>query len=199
MQRLLLATRNVHKTREIQEILGSGFVVKDLTTCPEIPQAIESGMTFEENAAIKALAVAKICRGLVVADDSGLEVDALDGAPGIFSARYAGENATDSQNVIKLLRELALRNVDTEQRTARFRCVIALARDAKLLQTFEGSVEGSIVLEQRGHGGFGYDPIFVPAGLRQTFAELLPAEKNRLSHRARAAAQLAAFLKTERR
>jgi XTP/dITP diphosphohydrolase len=199
MQRLLLATRNVHKTREIQEILGSGFAVKDLTTCPEIPQAIESGMTCEENAAIKALAVAKICRGLVVADDSGLEVDALDGAPGIFSARYAGENATDSQNVMKLLRELAFRNVDNEQRTARFRCVIALARDAELLQTFEGSVEGSIVSEQRGHGGFGYDPIFVPAGLHQTFAELLPAEKNRLSHRARAAAQLAAFLKTERR
>jgi len=154
---------------------------------------------FTKFSEIKALAVSKICHGLVVADDSGLEVDALDGAPGIFSARYAGENATDSQNVMKLLRELALRNVENEQRTARFRCVIALARDAELLQTFEGSVEGSIVSEERGHGGFGYDPIFVPAGLRQTFAEVLPAEKNRLSHRARAVAQLAAFLKTERR
>ena len=199
MLKLLLATRNAHKTRELHEILGDQFEIVDLSTYPEIPETVESGMTFEENAAIKVLAVAKICRGLVVADDSGLEVDALDGAPGIFSARYAGENATDSQNVMKLLRELALRNVENEQRTARFRCVIALARDAELLQTFEGSVEGSIVSEQRGDGGFGYDPIFVPAGLRQTFAEVLPAEKNRLSHRARAVAQLAAFLKTERR
>jgi XTP/dITP diphosphohydrolase len=198
MQRLLLATRNVHKTREIQEILGSGFAVKDLTTCPEITEAVESGMTFEENATIKALAVAKICPGLVVADDSGLEVDALGGAPGIFSARYAGEKATDSQNMAKLLEELARRKVRDEQRTARFRCVIALARDGELLGIFEGAVEGSIVPVARGDGGFGYDPIFVPAGLRQTFAELPPAEKNRISHRARAMLQLAAFLKTQR-
>jgi XTP/dITP diphosphohydrolase len=199
MQRLLLATRNVHKTREIQEILGSGFAVKDLTTCPEITEAIESGMTFEENATIKALAVAKICPGLVVADDSGLEVDALGGAPGIFSARYAGEKATDSENVAKLLEELARRNVREEQRAARFRCVIALARDGKLLGIFEGSVQGSIVPVARGDGGFGYDPIFVPAELRQTFAELSLVDKNRISHRARAMLQLAAFLLAQRR
>ena len=124
-----------------------------------------------------------------MADDSGLEVDALGGAPGIYSARYAGENASDEQNIDKLLRELTRRNV-RRSRSARFRCVIALARDGKLLGTFEGVVEGVIVDLPRGERGFGYDPIFVPKGFDKTFGELSDEIKNRISHRAKAIAAL---------
>jgi XTP/dITP diphosphohydrolase len=127
---------------------------------------------------------------LVIADDSGLEVDALGGAPGIFSARYAGENAGDVPNVNKLLRELRKRNIATEKRSARFRCVIALAQNGKLLGVFEGFVEGKIVDPPRGSGGFGYDPIFEPKGFDQTFAEMAPEMKNKISHRGKAIAAL---------
>src|SRR5437764_6958360 len=135
---LLLATRNPHKSREFRELLGPDFEVIDLSSFPEIAIPKETGRTFEANAALKAiaasqgrLAVARLRRGehlLVVADDSGLEVDALAGAPGIYSARYAGENASDAENVEKLLRELSARHVTTEKLSARFHCVIALAR-----------------------------------------------------------------------
>ena len=121
---------------------------------------------------------------LVVADDSGLEVAALGGAPGILSARYAGEHASDKENIDKLLSELARTNVPLDQRSARFRCVIALARKGKLLGKFEGIVEGSVVELPRGSGGFGYDPIFLPNGFDKTFGESPIELKNQISHRA---------------
>jgi XTP/dITP diphosphohydrolase len=183
---LLLATRNAHKTREFAEILGEGFRVDDLSSLGDFPPIEETGRTFAENAIVKALTASQDRHLLVIADDSGLEVDALEGAPGIYSARYAGENATDEQNIEKLLRELAGR----ESRKARFRCVIALARDGKLLGEFEGTVEGTIVDLARGRGGFGYDPVFRPDGFDQTFGELPAETKNRISHRAKAIAAL---------
>ena len=182
---LLLATRNRHKTREFAEVLGVGFEVDDLSNAAT-EHIDETGKTFAENATLKAIAASEDRHLLVIADDSGLEVDALDGAPGIYSARYAGECATDSQNVGKLLREL--KNVTN--RTARFHCVIALAQDGKLLGTFEGAVEGEIVDLPRGANGFGYDPVFQPKGFAQTFAEMAPELKNKLSHRASAIAAL---------
>ena len=118
MQHLIVATRNAHKTREIQRILGADFAVRDLSAYPEIPETAESGNTFEENAMLKAIAASRHLPGLVVADDSGLEVDALGGAPGIYSARYAGQNATDKQNIAKLLAELA--RIERAKRSARF-------------------------------------------------------------------------------
>jgi XTP/dITP diphosphohydrolase len=127
----------------------------------------------------------------VIADDSGLEVDALNGAPGIYSARYAGENATDAANVDKLLRALET----IKQRSARFRCVIALARGGEVLETFDGITEGTIINTPRGEQGFGYDPVFQPNGFEQTFAEMAPELKNRISHRAKAAAALSAKLR----
>src|ERR1700736_4933838 len=161
---LLLATRNGHKTREIQRILGAKFAVRDLSEHPDISKPVENGKTFEENAILKAIAVSRELPGLVIADDSGLEVEALDGAPGMYSARYAGENATDKANIEKLLSELARQNVPADERKARFRCVVAVASDSKLLRTFEGVVEGTIVDLPRGSRGFGYDPIFQPNG-----------------------------------
>jgi XTP/dITP diphosphohydrolase len=200
MQQLIVATRNPNKTREIQEILGAEFEVRDLWVYPEIPETTESGKSFEENAKLKAVAVSKKIAGLVLADDSGLEVEALGGAPGIYSARYAGGNATDDeQNVQKLLEELARIGAKRDRRRARFRCLLALARDGQILGTFEGTVEGTIVDPARGSHGFGYDPIFVPKGFQQTFAEL-PAElKNRISHRARAIRALRAGLAAAQR
>jgi XTP/dITP diphosphohydrolase len=194
VKRLLLATRNGHKAREIQEILGPEFELRDLTAYPEISEIVESGKSFEENAKLKAIAVSKELPGLIIADDSGLEAEALGGAPGIYSARYAGKNATDEQNVKKLLSELTGAGAKTHQRKARFRCVIALARAGKLLDIFNGAVEGTIADSPRGLRGFGYDPIFVPNGFEQTFAELPAEVKNRISHRAKAIRALAAKL-----
>jgi len=134
--------------------------------------------------------------GLIIADDSGLEVDALGGAPGIYSARYASQNASDRQNIDKLLSELARTSARQEQRSARFRCVLALAESGRILGVFEGVVAGTIIELPRGRNGFGYDPIFLPKGLDQTFGELAPAEKDRLSHRALALEKLRAFLDT---
>jgi XTP/dITP diphosphohydrolase len=187
---LLLATRNPNKTREFDELLGQAFNVIDLSSFPEIAIPEETGRTFEENATLKAIAASKKLPSLVVADDSGLEVEALGGAPGIFSARYAGENAGDVPNVNKLLRELQKRNVATETRSARFRCVIVLAQNGKVLGRFEGVVEGKIVDPPRGSGGFGYDPIFEPKGFDQTFAEMTAESKNKISHRGQAIAAL---------
>jgi XTP/dITP diphosphohydrolase len=188
VQHLSVATRNAHKTREIQRILGADFAVSDLSAYPQTPETVESGKTFEENAVLKATAAARQLPGLVVADDSGLEVDALGGAPGIYSARYAGQNATDRQNIDKLLAELA--RIERAKRSARFRCVIALAREGKLLGTFEGVVEGVVVDSPRGTSGFGYDPLFMPNGFGKTFGQLSPTEKDRVSHRARALEKL---------
>jgi XTP/dITP diphosphohydrolase len=192
--RLLAATRNAHKTREIQHILGSGFSVRDLRAYPQISEIIETGTSFEENAKLKALAVSTKFPGLVVADDSGLEVDALGGAPGIHSARYAGANATNTEKIDKLLEELARVRAKNDSRRARFQCLLALARNGEVLGVFEGTVEGQITQQPRGSHGFGYDPIFVPKGFERTFGELRPAEKNQLSHRARALEKLRTFL-----
>ena len=194
MWNLIVATRNAHKTREIQQILGPEFEVRDLSAHPEISETVESGESFEENAKLKAVAVSKKLPGLVIADDSGLEVEVLGGAPGIYSARYAGARATDKQNMDKLLEELARIGVEANQRRARFRCALALAREGRIVSIFEGAVEGTIVDPARGSHGFGYDPIFVPNGFEETFGEL-PAElKNTISHRARAIRALCAGL-----
>jgi XTP/dITP diphosphohydrolase len=192
MHQLLLATRNSHKTREFAEILGDEFEVRDLADGAESPMVDETGLTFEENAILKAIETSKHFQELVVADDSGLEVDALQGAPGIHSARYAGENATDAANVAKLLAELM--RCGPAPHSARFRCSLALARGGRILETFAGVVEGTIVIAPRGRAGFGYDPVFQPQGFEQTFAELSPAEKNQISHRAKAIRLLRAVL-----
>ena len=188
---LVVATRNRHKTHEIQYILGPEFKVRDLGAHPEVPEIRESGTSFEENAKFKALAASRQLPALVIADDSGLEVDALGGAPGIYSARYAGANATERDKIDKLLRELERVRATEEGCRARFRCVVALARNTTLLGTFEGIVEGRIANEVRGDHGFGYDPIFIPEGSEQTFAELPKEVKNTISHRAKAVRALA--------
>ena len=194
MQQLIVATRNRNKTREIQQILGPKFELRDLTAYPEISEIVESGKSFKENANLKAIAVSKELSGLVIADDSGLEVVALDGAPGIYSARYAGDKATDKENINRLLGELGRIGAQRDQRRARFRCVLALARNGQMLGTFEGIADGAIVDQPRGSRGFGYDPIFVPNGFGHTFAELPVELKNRISHRAQAIRALAAKL-----
>jgi XTP/dITP diphosphohydrolase len=190
---LLLATRNAHKTREFCEILGNEFVVRDLSAEPEAPEIEETGTTFAENAILKAVGISQRFPGLVVGDDSGLEVDALKGAPGVYSARYYGPGAKDSDNIARLLSELHKLSLD-RPRSARFRCVLALARDGELIEFFEGVVEGAIVEPPRGSGGFGYDPVFQPAGLTETFGEIAPEKKNRISHRANAIRLLRAAL-----
>jgi len=188
---LVVATHNAHKTREIQHILGPDFTVRDLGAHPELSEIHESGTSFEENATLKALVASGQLPALVIADDSGLEVDALGGAPGIYSARYAGLNATEEEKIGKLLRELARIGATDTARGARFRCVVALAREGNLLGTYEGIVEGRIADEPRGDSGFGYDPIFVPEGFEQTFGELPSEVKNAISHRAKAIRALA--------
>jgi XTP/dITP diphosphohydrolase len=193
VQPLLLATRNAHKTREFSEILGPDFMVRDLAGEPEAPAIEETGQTFAENAILKAVALSKRFPGPVIGDDSGLEVDVLGGGPGIFSARYAGPGAPDRDNVARLLDELG-RFPNERRYSARFRCVLALARAGELLETCEGVIEGAIVSAPRGAGGFGYDPVFQPDGSSQTFGELPAAEKNRISHRARAIRELRAAL-----
>jgi XTP/dITP diphosphohydrolase len=183
---LILATHNPHKTREFRQLLGAEFALVDLASFPELKLPPETGSTFEQNAALKAVSVSQNVEEIVIADDSGLEVDVLNGAPGIYSARYAGKYATDAANIDKLLRELN----QLVDRSARFRCVIALARAGKVLTSVEGRVQGMIVHLPRGNGGFGYDPVFQPAGFEQTFAEMPSEIKNRISHRGKAIAAL---------
>lgn len=190
---LLIATRNRGKAREFRELFGDGVRISDLNDYPQVSDIAETGKTFAENAIIKALAVSRQCPGLVLGDDSGLEVDSLGGAPGIYSARYAGEPANDRKNIEKLQDDLA--NCCAEQRVARFHCLLALAEKGELLGTFAGTVEGVVIDQVRGAGGFGYDPIFVPRDFQQTFAELSAEVKNRISHRAKAVEALKAFLK----
>lgn len=192
MQRLVVATHNSHKTAEFQAILGHLFhPVEDLRSFPSVPAPVEDGDSFEANAIIKALHASRLLpHCLVLADDSGLEVDALQGAPGVRSARYAGDGADDSANRQKLLQELR----PGAGRSARFRCVLALACGGQVLQICSGAVEGQILQEERGHGGFGYDPLFLPEGHSLCFAELASAEKNAISHRGRALQKLQAAL-----
>ena len=188
---LLVSTRNPHKVREIRTILGVPFDVSDLSILPTMPEVEETGTTFEENAELKAVAASQLFEGWVIADDSGLEVDALGGSPGVYSARYAKEAASDSENNALLLENLA--RVPEQERQARFRCAIVLARAGRKLAAFSGVVEGVIALSPRGAKGFGYDPLFTPNGFSQTFGELPVTTKNRLSHRARALNELRAW------
>jgi len=196
MPRLLIATKNAHKTEEIRAILGAEWEVTDLNAHPEVPAPEETGATFAENAAIKAVAGSQLFPGYVLSDDSGLEVDALGGAPGVISARYAGPKANDADNRARLLRELAADSVRGKARSARFRCVMCVARDGAVLGTFDGAVEGVIINQERGEGGFGYDSLFVPAGYCETFGQLSAETKNKESHRARALAKAQEFLRS---
>jgi len=191
---LLIATRNAHKTREIALILGEHFQVTDLTAHPEIPATVESGSTFLENATLKAVEASLLFEGLVLSDDSGLEVDALGGAPGVYSARYAGENADDAANRRRLLEELARVDARGKARTARFHCVMVLAERGKVIDAFDGAVEGIIINQEKGEGGFGYDPLFVPEGFCETFAQLPDTAKNGISHRGRALEKVRSYL-----
>lgn len=188
MKKLLVATNNPGKVQEYKELLA-GLPVEITFPAEEglVLEVEESGTTFAENAGIKALAFAQASGLLTLADDSGLEVDALNGAPGVRSARYAGPGANDIDRYRKLLS--ALRDVPAEKRSARFRCVIALAWPDGSIHTADGTCEGNIGFTPRGGHGFGYDPIFVVDGYGgQTMAELSPKIKNQISHRAQAAA-----------
>lgn len=189
ISRLVLATRNGKKLRELQEILSDlPLELLTLEHFPDVPEVAETGSTFEENAELKARAVAQATRCWALADDSGLVVDALGGRPGIYSARYAGESATDASNRSKLLAEL--KGIPGRTRTARFVCVVALVSPEGALYLHRGECEGVILDEERGTGGFGYDPLFWVESAGQTMAELPAEAKHRLSHRGRALEQL---------
>ena len=190
MRKLIVATGNTHKTQEIRSMLGKDYDISDLSAYPYLPKVEETGTTFLANATLKAVEISEQISGLIIADDSGLEVDALDGAPGVYSSRYAGEDGNDDANNTKLLKELQGSN----ERSARFRCVIVLAEAGKILAHFDGAVEGNIIHQAQGNGGFGYDPLFVPEGFEQSFAELGEEVKNGLSHRARAMEKTIAWL-----
>lgn len=190
-----LATRNRHKTREIQTMLGDQVIVQDATEVPELPEIEETGTTFEANARLKAEGISKHIPGFVLAYDSGLEVDALGREPGIYSARYAGPGCTDLQNTELVLEKM--KAVPVEKRSARFRCVLAVARDGKTIATFDGTVEGRLATQIEGEGGFGYDPIFIPEGYEKTFGELSSDIKHSMSHRARALEQFRRWWKKE--
>ena len=192
MQTLLVATRNNHKTKEIGQILGARWDVRDLTSLMDTPIVKETGSTFAENAALKAVVISESFSELVLADDSGLAIDALNGEPGVYSARFAGDDATDAQNRLKLID--LLETLPAEEFPARFQCEMVLARQGEILGCFSGTVEGIVVPFERGDRGFGYDSMFIPAGYNQTFAELPSEVKNNLSHRARALAQAVGYL-----
>ena len=189
MKRLLLGTRNPGKVKEITTILaGVGWVFSSLQEFANVGPAAEDGVTYAENAIAKAQFYAAATGLLALADDSGLEVAALAGAPGVYSARYAGEGASDADRRALLLSELA--RVDSRDRRARFVAAVAIATPSgSVLNISEGICEGTIIFESRGTGGFGYDPLFVPNGYDQTFAELSDEVKNLISHRARALMQ----------
>jgi XTP/dITP diphosphohydrolase len=193
-QTLLVGTRNPGKVREIENILaGSGSSFSSLESFPEVDTPAESGVTYADNAILKARFYAHATGMCALADDSGLEVEALAGAPGVFSARYAGEKASDADRRALLLSELA--KIPNANRRARFVSVVAIS-DAKgsVLNVSEGICEGTIIFSPRGDGGFGYDPLFVPDGYNQTFAELSEDVKNHISHRARALMKTRDFL-----
>jgi len=192
MKKIFIASKNKGKTDEIKYFLkGLKIEFHSFLDKPEIPNIKETGKTFEENALIKAKAVYDIVNIPVLADDSGLEVDFLDGEPGVYSARYAGENATDLENCEKLLRKL--KNIKLKDRKARFKCVLLLY-DGSSVRYFNGICEGHIASQMRGKGGFGYDPLFLPEGYTKTFAELDLETKNKISHRGKALQKLRDYL-----
>ncbi len=193
MPELVIATRNKGKLREISRLLeGSPYTVVGLDAYPDAPEVVEDGDTFAANAIKKAEEIAAHTGALTLADDSGLVVEALSGAPGVHSARYAGESATDADNNAKLLE--ALRGVPEESRQAAFRCVMALVAPGGSCRTFAGEVKGVVLSQLRGDGGFGYDPLFMVREYGQTMAELPLDLKNRISHRGQALKKLIAAL-----
>ena len=186
---IVLATSNKNKLKEIQEILKDFPVaIKSLSDFGPMPEAVEDGETFDDNAYKKALHYAKVLGVPCLADDSGLVVDALDGRPGVYSARYSGPEATDWKNCEKLLGEME----GQTNRSAHFVCVLSLATPAGPALTWEGRCNGELIAERRGEAGFGYDPIFFSPDLGKTFAEASMAEKSAMSHRGRALAEFAA-------
>jgi len=188
---LVFATNNQHKLSEIKNILGNDFEIislKELGFTNDIP---ETGKTLAENASQKSHYIYNLYKVDCFSDDTGLEVEALDGDPGVYSARYAGEDCSYDDNVNKLLKELG----NSQNRKAAFKTVISLILDGKEYQ-FEGRVDGSVTTEKHGSGGFGYDPVFLPDGYRQTFSEMDATLKNKISHRGKATAKLVDFLLT---
>ena len=184
---LIIASGNAHKVEEFEQLLeGINFSVASAEVCGGMPEVAENGGTFANNSQIKAEALRALApaEAWIMADDSGLEVDALKGAPGVYSARYAGEDATDEANVSKLLEALA--DVSFEERTARFRCVLCVIDESGHISHYEGTCEGRIAKAPKGDNGFGYDPVFIPDGHNQTFGQLDDSVKGALSHRAKA-------------
>jgi XTP/dITP diphosphohydrolase len=194
--KLVFATRNRGKLRELHQLLAiDGLQILALDDLPGAPEVEEDGETFADNAAKKAREVARATGLPALADDSGLEVDALDGAPGVRSARYAGDDASDAERYRLLLR--SLQGVPPGRRGARFRCVVAFADPAtpEHVELREGACEGRIADAPRGDGGFGYDPVFLVPDLGRTFAEIPAEQKNQLSHRGQAMRRMAEFLR----
>lgn len=185
MKKVIIATQNKGKARDFEALLSPlGYEVLTLLDVAEDLDIEETGTTFEDNAILKAEGVCKVLQTTVIADDSGLEIDALDGEPGVYSARYAGEAKSDEANIDKVLEKMA--GVPEEERSARFRCVLAVASPGKTTETFPGFCEGTILTERRGENGFGYDPIFYVPKLEKSMAELTPQEKAAISHRGNA-------------
>ena len=193
MKKIVFASRNRGKIEEIRTLLAeSGVALKSLDDYPDLPDILEDGKSFLENALKKARAISELTRETVLADDSGLEVAALDGAPGIYSARYAGDSADDGKNILKLLSKLE--GVPPEDREAAFRCILVLYRPDGRYDVFDGMWEGRIAEAPAGKGGFGYDPVFYLPERGVTAAELPAGVKNRISHRAMAAEKLKVWL-----
>ena len=197
MKKIVLATANTHKVIEFQRILNElipGLVLVKATDFPGVPDIEETGSTFAENALIKAKAINEFTNLPALADDSGLVVDALNGAPGVFSARYAGIEANDKANVAKLLSEI--KDIEQSLLSARFECAIALVDKSQNLElVVDGQMPGQVIKEIRGENGFGYDPIFVPQRLTKTSAELTDVEKDQISHRGLALRKMSVILK----
>lgn len=195
MQKLIIASGNAHKVEEFESLLeGLDFKVLSAKTCGGMPDVVEDGGSFAANAQIKAEALRAIAPAdaWVMADDSGLEVDALDGAPGIYSARYAGADASDGDNLTKLLE--TIKDVSKSKRAARFRCVLCLIDPEGHISHYDGTCEGRIANKSHGGEGFGYDPVFIPDGYKETFGQLGESVKSQLSHRAKAVESLRAVL-----
>lgn len=193
-QSLLVATGNLGKLEELRQLLGDlPFDLYGLDRFPGVERISETGASFVENASLKATGYANQTRLLTLADDSGLEVDALGGAPGVFSARYAGQGGSDAERTNKVLAELS--KVEPPRRGARFVSAVAIASGyGQILNVSVGTCSGQISLAPRGSAGFGYDPIFIPLSYDETFAELKPEVKNEISHRARALSEARRFL-----
>ena len=196
MKEIVIATKNKGKIKDFELLFQPySITVKSLLDLEEIQEIEETGTTFEENAAIKAETISKLLNKPVIADDSGIEIDALDGAPGVYSARYAGTDKDDEANNQKVLDEL--KDVAFQDRTARFVCVLAIAEPDKPTIFKRGECEGHIGLKAVGENGFGYDPLFYPLGCNKTMAQLTPEEKNKISHRKKALEQLHDWIRNE--